>query len=159
MAHSATTHPVRGSTRAVTWAIVEPLVTPWSTAASAHHGHERLVVVGVVETAKASAVVEPDVGAGPGVTGGQDAPDHRGQMGGEQDRGTEALLHLGGVAVVEQPVGHEVLVHRREVQVARRTPRRPPRPRSPRPRRVPGALDEVQTPASKGARARGAAVG
>ena len=68
----------------------------------------------------ASAVVTPRPPPGVGrtaVTGGQDAPDHGGQVGREQHGGAEALLHLRGVPVVEQAVGHEVFVHRAEVEV------------------------------------------
>ena len=36
--------------------------------------------------------------------------------------GAEALLHLGGVAVVEQAVGHEILVDGGEVEVVLRGP-------------------------------------
>ena len=104
------------------------------------------------------------------VAGGQDPPDHRGQVGGEQHRGAEALLHLGGVPVVEQPVGDEVLVHRAEVEALLR---RPPGPGHPT-----GRIDDerqgcgpvaagrsgdpgtVSSPARiRGARARMAAVG
>ena len=46
-------------------------------------------------------------------------------MRGEQDRGSETLLHLGGVPVVEEPVGDEVLVHRPEVEVVLRSPAGP----------------------------------
>ena len=51
-----------------------------------------------------------------GVAGGQDAPHHGGQVRGEEHLGPEDLLHLGGVAVGQQAVGHEVLVDRPEVQ-------------------------------------------
>ena len=40
----------------------------------------------------------------------------------------EALLHLGGMPVIEQPVGDEVLVHRAEVEGVLRGP---PAPRHP----------------------------
>ena len=53
---------------------------------------------------------------GPGVAGGQDAAHHRGQVRREEHLGAEDLLHLGRVAVGQQPVGGEVLVDRPEVQ-------------------------------------------
>ena len=84
-----------------------------------------------------SSVVSGPDGAGrevggSAVTGGQDAPHHGGQVRREQHRGAEALLHLGGVPVVEEPVGHEVLVHRARSGGCPSAPVRPRRPRWPR---------------------------
>ena len=80
--------------------------------------HERLVVVGLVQHRHGplggGAVPGPD--RTDGRNSGQDAAGHGGQVRGEQDRGAQVLLDLGGVAVVQQAVGHEVLVHRTEVE-------------------------------------------
>ena len=51
----------------------------------------------------------------PGITSGQDAPGHRRQVRREQHLRSGGLLDLRRVAVVEEPVGHEVLVHRSEL--------------------------------------------
>ena len=58
-----------------------------------------------------------DAGRRPGVARGEDPPVHRGQMGGEDHLGPARLLDLRGMAVREQPVGGEILVHRVEVGV------------------------------------------
>ena len=47
--------------------------------------------------------------------GGEDAAVHRREVRGEQDVAAERHLHLGGVAVVEQAVGGEILVDRVEM--------------------------------------------
>ena len=85
------------------------------------HDDERLVRPGGAEEWRAGRrwMVRPPVGRA-GVAGGEDAPVHRREVRREQhlDVGAgdvgQALLDLGGVPVVEQAVGREVLVDRAE---------------------------------------------
>ena len=72
----------------------------------------------------ATSVVSVDAGGRAGVAGGQDAPVHRREVRREQHLGAEVLLDLGRVAVVEQPVGGEVLVDGAERGVVLRAPGR-----------------------------------
>ncbi len=76
---------------------------------------ERLVPVELREDPE--RVRPAAVSGGSGVAGGQDAPVHRSQVGCEDDLGADGLLDLGGVTVIEQAVGGEILVDRVEVGV------------------------------------------
>ncbi len=120
----AITQPVRGSRRAVRWAVLEPRVAlvEGLRAETTTNGSLR---VGLGQHFEGALV---PAGPGPGVARGQDPPVHGGEVGGEDELGPDGLLHLGGVAVVEQPVGGEILVHRAKLrgfgQLA-------PRPRDP----------------------------
>jgi len=127
-------YPARaGSRRAVRWAVLAPRVA---------------LVEGLrAETTRTVRSCRPPpalrgalvpAGPGPGVARGQYPPVHRGEVGGENELGPDGLLHLGGVAVVEQPVGGEILVHRANC-VASASLRPPPRPRWRRPPRCPWA--------------------
>ena len=81
---------------------------------------ERLGGVGVAQGVQQDRRRQVGAGRRAGVAGGQDAPVHRRQVRREQHRGVEVLLDLGGVAVVEEAVGVEVLVDGAEGRVGLR---------------------------------------
>jgi len=97
-AHRVSTHPVRASTRAVTWAQFEPAGGLGRGRLGGDHD-EGLLDVGGMQKSLGVGTGQPLVPRRrPGVTGGQDPSDHWGEMGGEEHARPEGLLESRGCA-------------------------------------------------------------